>query len=270
MSRTKDNSHFFGHVENYGLALVDEKKYDDAETYLRPAYDGLRKLERKNSPAVIRARHNVINIKLEKSLLAEAEAGLKKMLTDYKGKVELEDWVGLHQGRFSDAWKELEAALRELFHEMKSNLNADAGVSAAPARTFVYDVALGLMNLSRHHEADNLFRRVISNTDEMLQKAVTSNGTISNLISTCTVLASDINDTNSQYGDEQLIFDAEFCLGLSLIEQERYEAAATDFSRVKTDMDRLTSLGESDPLLNCTNRTLLSEQRALPCQRFSV
>lgn len=95
----------------------------------------------------------------------------------------------------------------------------------------------------------------------MLQKAVTSNGKISNLIST--VLLSDINDTNSQYGDEQLIFNAEFCLGLSLIEKERYEADESHFSRVRTDMNRLTSLGESVLLLNCTNRTFLSECIAL-------
>lgn len=179
MSRTKDNSHFFGHVENYGLALVNEKKYDDAETNLRAAYDGLRKLERKNSPAVIRARHKVINIKQEKGLLAEAAGGLKKMLTDSKSKVELEDWVGLRlsyamamkdQGRYSDAWKKLEDALRDISRESKANLNPNTGISAATARIFVLDVALALMNLSCHHEADNLFHHVISNTGECCKR----------------------------------------------------------------------------------------------------
>ncbi|CAH0046043.1 unnamed protein product [Clonostachys solani] len=270
MSHTKDNAHFFGHIENYGLALVDERKYDDAETYLRAAYDGLRKVERKNSPAVIRARHNVVNIKQEKGLLAEAAEGFKKMLTDYKGKIELEDWMGLRlsyamavkdQGRYSDAWKELESALGDLSRPSKANSGNEAAISETTARIFVYDVALILMNLSRHNEADNLFRCVISSTDNMLQRAVTANDTISKLIST--VLASGTDDSNSQCGDEQLIFDAEFCLGLSLIEQEQYEAAASHFSRVKKDMDRLTSLGESALLLNCTNRTLFQEGMAL-------
>ncbi|VUC34804.1 unnamed protein product [Clonostachys rosea] len=270
LSHTKNNPHFFGHVENYGLALVDERKYDDAETYLRAAYNGLRKFERKTSSAVIRARHNLVNIRQEKGLLTEAAEGFKKMLTDYKGKIGLEDWVGLRlsyamalkdQGRYSDAWKELEVTLRDLAGESKANTMSKAPVSAVTARIFIYDVALVLMNLSRHHEADNLFRCVIIISDEVLQKAVTTNDTIPSLIST--VLASKSYDTDSQYGDEQLVFDAKFCLGLSLIEQEQYEAAASHFSRVKRDMDRLTSLGESGLLLNCTNRTLLSEGIAL-------
>ncbi|KAI0484176.1 hypothetical protein GGR56DRAFT_612699 [Xylariaceae sp. FL0804] len=240
---------YYDKLQNYGLALIDDRRFEDAEKQLRRTLEGLESLAGSQQPdaaplSIWRVQHHILHLKSEQGMLSEPVEGFRKLLDDQK-QLESQDFIELqlsyaealeNQGRYLKAKEALQFALRRLKIDI-NRTDASTDYDGAICK-LVNDVALVIGNLGNYSAGDELLRKVGGGNRDLFRRSVTQNATIDGLIAALTSheeegrtgLRGDSEPLEQEY--RLHVFYANLNLGLSLLEQERYPEATSHFAKV--------------------------------------